>query len=253
MAILNKKTFFNQENISYILEKGFHIHSTNPVRFDYENFGEGKVIYYIPKGSTTNEGLSIHMNVLNEFDIQELIIKEDKGNKRTRYWINTSMDTTYKSGRCPFRIRNHSRSQVILTDSTCLTGSIVLENVVIKMFDMMFGIRGDGRVIPNNDFRVFLYDLKSLLYPVHSIQFGQRGGITFTPRIGEQTHILELFIKNEEFHDTIRNQFPNLPQLNLVCGYDKHSYATLIFDLHNPNNSHINICPYLNPPDFIKP
>lgn len=82
MAILNKKTFFNQENISYILDKGFHIHSTNPVRFDYEKLGEGKVVYYIPKGSTTNEGLSIHMDVLNKFDIQELIIKEDKGNKR---------------------------------------------------------------------------------------------------------------------------------------------------------------------------
>lgn len=162
MAILNKKSFFNQENISYILEKGFHIHSTNPVRFDYENFGEGKVVYYIPKGSTTNEGLSIHMDVLNKFDIQELIIKEDKGNKRTRYWINTSWD---RSGRCPFRIRNHSRSQVILTDSTCLTGNIVLENVVIKMFDMMFGIRG-----MEGSFQIMILENFYMIYNPYYIQ-----------------------------------------------------------------------------------
>lgn len=96
MSILNKKPFFNQENLSYILEKGFHIHSTNPVRFDYEEFDKGRITSFIPKGSTTNEGLSIHIDVLNKFDIQELIIKEDKGNKRTRYWINTSVDTSFQ-------------------------------------------------------------------------------------------------------------------------------------------------------------
>lgn len=243
MAILNKNTFYNESNLSHILESGFNIHSSNPVRIDYANFDKGKIAYYIPKGSTTNEGFTIHMEYLNKFSIQEVIIKEDQGNKRTKYWVNTTWD---REGRCPFHIRNHSKSMLILTDSTCITGDIILENVVVSMGRLDVEIGRGGKVIFNNTGRLFLYDLNSILHEVKNIDFGKRGGITFSPRIGDQWFLLEQFNKNEEFHDIIRKQFPSLSRLNLVCEYGERSYATLIFDLNNPNNSHINICPYLN-------
>ena len=241
MAILHKNTFYNPENISDILGQGFHIHSKNPVTLNYEEIDKGRVNYFIPKGSSTNEGLSIHMDHFCKYSIQEVVIKEDKGNKRSKYWINT---TSSSGRRCPFRIRNHSKSQVILTDSTCLTGDIVLENVVINMFNMVLGVRPGGKVINNGDFREFLYHLRSLLYPIKNIDFGTRGGINFTPKMEVTEKNLYQFNKNEEFHYILSNQFPNIPRLNLVCGYDEKTYAVLTFDLNNPNHSNINLYGY---------